>query len=88
MAAQSSGSHSPVPHSRDGWVRLKARAGSAASITLDPATTGAVWNAAHDNADALDANSVANIRYIVKHALDKVEASVGGGVSLSAGFSC
>ena len=63
-------------------------AGSAASITLDPATTGAVWNAAHDNADALDANSVANIRYIAKHALDKVEASVGGGVSLSAGFSC
>ena len=63
-------------------------AGSTASITLDPATTGAVWNAAHDNADALDANSVVNIRYIAKHALDKVEASVGGGVSLSTGFSC
>ena len=63
-------------------------AGSAASITLDPATTGAVWNAAHDNADTLDPNSIANIRYIAKHALDKVTASASGGVSLSTGFGC
>jgi LCP family protein required for cell wall assembly len=63
-------------------------ADSEASITLDPATTGAVWNAAHDNADTLNPNSIANIRYIAKHALDKVTASASGGVSLTAGFSC
>jgi LCP family protein required for cell wall assembly len=63
-------------------------AGNAASITLDPATTGAVWNDAHDNSDTLDANAVANIRYISKHALDDVKASANGGVSLSTGLSC
>ncbi len=63
-------------------------AGSAASITLDPATTGAVWNDAQDNSDTMNAASVANIRYISKHALDKVTPSAGGGVSLSAGLSC
>jgi hypothetical protein len=63
-------------------------AGSAASITLDPATTGAVWNDTHDNADTMNATSVANIRSIAAHALDKVTVGPDGGVSLSAGFSC
>jgi len=63
-------------------------AGSASSITLDPATTGAVWDDAHDNADTMNAASVATIQYIAKHALDKVSAPAGGGVSLSAGLSC
>lgn len=62
--------------------------GNAASITLDPAKTGATWNAAHDNSDTLYANSIATIRYISKHALDNVKPSANGGVSLSAGFSC
>ena len=63
-------------------------AGNAASITLDPATTGATWDAAHTNADTLYADSIANIRYISKHALDNVQAPAGGGISVSAGFSC
>jgi hypothetical protein len=62
--------------------------GNAASITLDPATTGAVWNDAHDNADTMNASSIANIRYIAKHALDNVKPSAAGGISLGAGFGC
>jgi hypothetical protein len=36
----------------------------------------------------MNATSIANIRYIAKHALDNVKPSAAGGISLGAGFGC
>jgi LCP family protein required for cell wall assembly len=57
-----------------------------ASITLSPWVTGAKDTA--DKSDVLDNESIANIRYISKHALDKVPAAVAGNSSGGVSIGC
>ena len=54
----------------------------------DPATTGAACTADGSKCDYLTASSIAKIRSISKHALDKVAPAPTGGATAGRGFSC